>query len=39
MFLAFLLSRFNRSSRFVWTPSLDVRDRKVYSDLIANTHY
>jgi hypothetical protein len=39
MLLAFLLSRFNRSSRFVWAPSLDLRDRKVYSDLIANTHY
>ncbi len=39
MFLAFLLSRLKRNPRFVWTPSLDLRDRKVYSDLISNTQY
>lgn len=39
MFLAFLLSRFKRRSRFVWSPALDLRDRKVYSDLLTSTQY
>jgi len=38
MFLAFLLSRFTRSSRFVWSPALDLRDRRVYAALITGTH-
>ncbi len=39
MFLTFLLSRFGRSSKFVWAPSLDLRNREVYSTLITGTQY
>jgi hypothetical protein len=39
MLLSFLLSRLSRSPRFVWTPSLDLSDRVVFSTLIAGTQY
>lgn len=39
MFLSFLLARINRSARFVWSPSLDLRDRTVLSTLIPGAQY
>lgn len=39
MFLAFILSRLNRSARFSWTPALNLEDRSVYSTLIPGTQY
>jgi hypothetical protein len=39
MFLTFLLSRFSRMPRFVWTPALDLSDHEVYSTLIPNAHH
>jgi hypothetical protein len=39
MLLALLLSRLNRSARFVWSPALDFRDRKIYSTLIPGAQY
>lgn len=39
MLLSFLLSRLNRSRRFVWSPALDLSDHEVYSALIPGTQY
>jgi hypothetical protein len=39
MFLSFLLARLNRSARFVWSPSLDLRDHAVRSTLIPGAQY
>jgi hypothetical protein len=39
MFLSYLLSYFNRSSRFTWSPALDLKDRAVYSTLIPGGQY
>jgi hypothetical protein len=39
MFLAFILSRLNRSPRFSWSPALNFDDRSVYSTLIPGTQY
>lgn len=39
MILAFILSRFSRSSRFVWSPALDLRDHAVFSTLIPGAQY
>ena len=39
MFLSFLLSRFSRTGRFVWSPSLDLSDRSVFSTLIPGAQY
>jgi hypothetical protein len=39
MFLAFILSRLNRSTRFSWSPSLNFDDRTVYSTLIPGAQY
>ncbi len=39
MLLSFLLARFNRRSRFVWSPALDLADHEVYSTLIPGTQY
>lgn len=39
MLLAFILSRLNRSARFVWSPSLDFSDRAVFSTLIPGAQY
>jgi hypothetical protein len=39
MFLSLLLSRLNRSVRFVWSPALDLRDHAIYSTLIPGTQY
>ena len=38
MFLAFVLSRFNRS-RFVWSPALDLSDRSVFATLLPGAQY
>jgi hypothetical protein len=39
MFLSLILSRFNPSPRFVWSPALDLRDHTVRSTLIAGAQY
>jgi hypothetical protein len=39
MFLTFILSRFHRSARFAWSPSLDLKDRVVLSTLIPGAQY
>ena len=39
MFLAFILSRLNRSARFSWSPALNLEDRTVYSTLIPGAQY
>jgi hypothetical protein len=39
MFLSFLLARFNRSARFVWSPALDLKDRAIYSTLLPGAQY
>ncbi|MCC2653407.1 MAG: hypothetical protein K0Q60_3573 [Microvirga sp.] len=39
MFLAFILSRMNRSARFSWSPALNFDDRSVYSTLIPGAQY
>jgi hypothetical protein len=39
MLLSFLLSRFNRSARFVWSPALDLKDHAIYSTLLPHTQY
>ena len=39
MIVSYILSRLNRAPRFVWTPSLDLRDRVVFSALIPGTQY
>jgi hypothetical protein len=39
MLLSFLLSRLKRSRRFVWSPSLDLEDRAIYSTLLPRAQY
>jgi hypothetical protein len=39
MLLSLLLSRLKRSSRFSWSPALDLKDRAVYSTLIPGAQY
>jgi hypothetical protein len=39
MFLAFILSRMNRSARFSWSPALNFEDRTIYSTLIPGAQY
>ena len=39
MFLSLLLSWLNRSSRFTWSPALNLEDRAIYSTLIPGTQY
>ena len=39
MFLAFILSRLNRSARFSWSPALNFEDRTIYSTLIPGAQY
>ena len=39
MFLALILSRFNRSARFSWSPSLNLEDRSIYSTLLPGAQY
>jgi hypothetical protein len=39
MLLSLLLSYLNRSSRFAWSPALDLRDRAVFSTLIPGAQY
>jgi hypothetical protein len=39
MFLSFLLARLNRTARFTWSPSLDLRDHGIRSTLIPGTQY
>ena len=39
MLLSFLLARLNRTARFTWSPSLDLRDHAIRSTLIPGTHY
>jgi hypothetical protein len=39
MFLSFLISFFKSSPRFAWSPSVDLRDREVFSALIPGTQY
>jgi hypothetical protein len=39
MFLTFILSYFNRSARFAWSPSLDLKDHVVFSTLIPGAQY
>ena len=39
MFLAFILSRLNRSARFSWSPALNLEDRTIYSTLIPGAQY
>jgi len=39
MILSHIFSRLNRAPRFVWSPSLDLRDRVVFAALIPGTQY
>jgi hypothetical protein len=39
MFLPLLLSWLNRSSRFTWSPALNLEDRTIYSTLIPGAQY
>ncbi len=39
MFVTFLLSLFNRTPRFAWTPALDLTDGQVVSTLIPGAQY
>lgn len=39
MFLALILSRINRTARFVWSPALNLEDRSIYSTLIPGAQY
>ncbi len=39
MLLSLLLSYLNRSTRFTWSPALDLKDRTVYSTLIPGAQY
>jgi hypothetical protein len=39
MFLALVLSYLNRSARFSWSPSLDLKDHAIYSTLLPGTQY
>jgi len=39
MFLSLILSLLNRSSRFAWSPALDLEDRTIYSTLIPGAQY
>jgi hypothetical protein len=39
MIVSYILSRLARAPRFVWTPDLDLRDRVVFSTLIAGGQY
>jgi hypothetical protein len=39
MIFSFILSRLSRSTRFVWSPALDLSDREVYSTLIPHAHH
>ena len=39
MFLAFILSRLNRSARFSWSPALNLEDRTIFSTLIPGAQY
>ncbi len=39
MFLALILSRFNRSARFSWSPALNLEDRSIYSTLLPGAQY
>jgi len=39
MFLALILSRLNRTARFVWSPALNLEDHSIYSTLIPGAQY
>lgn len=39
MFLTLILSHLSRSTRFVWSPALNLEDRSVYSTLIPGAQY
>ncbi|RDI59263.1 hypothetical protein DES45_104174 [Microvirga subterranea] len=39
MFLSLLLSWLNRSSRFAWSPALNLDDRAIYSTLNPGAQY
>ncbi|MDF2689425.1 MAG: hypothetical protein K0Q80_2391 [Microvirga sp.] len=39
MFLALILSRFNRTARFSWSPALNLEDRTIFSTLIPGAQY
>jgi len=39
MFLAFILSRLNRSARFSWSPALNLEDHTIYSTLLPGAQY
>ncbi len=39
MFLSFILSFLARKSAFSWSPSLDLTDTSVYSNLLPGTQY
>jgi hypothetical protein len=39
MLVSLILKFFKQSSRFVWSPSLDLRDHAVYSTLIPGAQY
>lgn len=39
MFLSLVLSRLNRSRRFIWSPALNLQDRAIFSTLIPGAQY
>jgi hypothetical protein len=39
MFLAFLLARLNRARGFVWSPAIDLSDRRLLSTLLPGAQY
>ena len=39
MLLSLILSYFNRSARFTWSPALDLKDHAILSTLIPGAQY
>lgn len=39
MFLSLILARLSRSTRYSWTPALDLEDRTIRSTLIPGAQY
>jgi hypothetical protein len=39
MFISLILSYLNRSTRFSWSPALDLEDHAIYSTLIPGAQY
>jgi hypothetical protein len=39
MFLSLILSYLNRSTRFSWSPALNMEDHSIYSTLIPGAQY